>query len=163
MSHHIRNVRCSDQTSVVVLMNVKNCRDDFILILIIVENWIVIERYCNNIITLATRCWCQNPVLINNSTGTQIVLLKIVLTFMSINEVRYQDVFKLGSNLWIRMKLIKCLKCQSNNIWKRTSERCCSTNKSFHWLFLYVSLWSVFVDGTCCQFQIDIIWNIMKT
>ena len=81
LSDYIRHVRGPDQASVQVFMNVKVCGQFFMLIIIIVENGIVIEGNCDNIVTFATRCRCQNPVRINYSASTKIKLLSYIFKY----------------------------------------------------------------------------------
>ena len=56
-------------------MNVKESRNDLMFVIIRKENWIVIEFNSDNFVTFTTRCWCHNPILIDHSSNTKIVLL----------------------------------------------------------------------------------------
>ena len=78
MSHNIRHVHGSDQTSVQIFVNMKVCGQFLMLIVIIVEYRVVVECNCNNIISLATRCGCKNPACVNDSTSTKVELLVLI-------------------------------------------------------------------------------------
>ena len=74
--HDLRHIcSCSNKTHVQILMNVKESRNDLMFVIIRKENWIVIEFNSDNFVTFTTRCWCHNPILIDHSSNTKIVLL----------------------------------------------------------------------------------------
>ena len=77
--HYLRHIcSCSNKAHVQILMNVKECWNNFMFVIIRKENWIVIEFNCDNFVAFTTRCWCQNPISINHSSNTKIVLLSFV-------------------------------------------------------------------------------------
>ena len=52
------------------------------LILISVKDGVIVECYCNDIATLATRCRCNDPAFINHCSSAKIELLANVLEFI---------------------------------------------------------------------------------
>ena len=66
---------CSNKTNVQICMNVKNSGNNLMFIIVRKENWIVVEFDRDNVILVAAPCWCNNPISINHSTDTKIILL----------------------------------------------------------------------------------------
>ena len=160
VSKNTGHVCCPDEASIQILVNMEFGWKFFMLILIFVKYWIIIECNCYNIITLATCCSCYYPAFINDSTSTKIVLLWIIFKlwpFLSQLDPAgkstdgfhlYDPVgitsLKIFLRIWV--KLVKILKCKSNDIWESSSYCCVSANKSFWRLLLDIS--SILINRT---------------
>ena len=76
--HNLRNIcSCSNKAHIKILMNVKESWNDLMFLIIRKENWIIIEFNCDNFVTFTTRCRCHNPISINHSPHTKIILLSL--------------------------------------------------------------------------------------